>query len=99
MSGLSSFILSLSILSDPGIWTIIQFKKKHSHSDPEVPSFYTKLVNTFSHYFWNIYSKKKCFIILKCTCLGLQVSEVQWKTLKIDVTFKNSLDLSGSALV
>ena len=43
-----------------------------SHCDLKVESSRAKIVENFANYFLKTIAKDKCFIVLKCACLGLQ---------------------------
>ena len=40
--------------------------------DVKIPRFYAKIEDNFDNYFLKTKANSKCFVVLKCTCKGLQ---------------------------
>ena len=71
-------------------------RKGGGHCDLKVSRFQAKIDENFANFFFNTKANDKCFMLLKCTCKGLQKSISKPKALrhvkvdsvlKIDETF------------
>ena len=56
------------------------FRANYPNCALKVASIYSKIKENFANYFLKTKAKNMCFMVLKCTCVGLQksINELEW---------------------